>query len=372
MSESDELQLSGTLFGAIVDFVDRQKEKTTDALSHTCTPDCCPQALCLTYIASLELYAVASCEFLFVGGLYDPAMTWLQRAIFKTLPFWTVTLYWPSLSARISKWAATFIGNLEQSGDWSQRHPGREQLLGELAFQKTHQISIGLIHATSAHDYVFKFGERLSAEIRSVLGKTWVSKFQDPNATTLPCITKKQFLSIRRILKQHPAWNSHERMRLIPLLESEQQVLFRTRLSGCQFKSATCDFSPILELVQAMRAQIEKVGIFEKSQKAITKLPTRPPDKAFQAWQLRELVGISKQGEIADIMTKQGIPATQGQVSKWLKAVDEWRAAGGVMPEVGTLDGQPQSVDPDILDMGARQDGLTPRQRPRRDSDADE
>ena len=41
-------------------------------------------------------------------------------------------------------------------------------------------------------------------------------------------------------------------------------------------------------------------------------------------------------------------------------------------PERLTLSSEPQSVDPDILDMGARQDGLTPRQRPRRDPDADE
>jgi len=102
------------------------------------------------------------------------------------------------------------------------------------------------------------------------------------------------------------------------------------------------------------------------------KLPTRPPNKAFQAWQLRELLGISNQQEIANKMTEQGVPATQGQVSRWLAAVEEWRTAGGVMPELGSLNGKPQSVDPDVLDMGARQDGLTPRQRPRRDSDADE
>ena len=117
---------------------------------------------------------------------------------------------------------------------------------------------------------------------------------------------------------------------------------------------------------------VSKGAIVENTPKTAPKLPTRPPDKAFQAWQIRELVGISKQGEIADTMTKQGIPATQGQVSKWLAAVEKWRTAGGLMPEVGTLNGEPQSVDPDILDMGARQDGLTPRQRPRRDSDADE
>jgi hypothetical protein len=98
----------------------------------------------------------------------------------------------------------------------------------------------------------------------------------------------------------------------------------------------------------------------------------RPSDKAFQAWQIREFLNISNQEEIATKMTEQGFPATQGQVSKWLAAVEEWRTAGGLMPKVGTLNSEPQPVDPNILDMGARQDGLTPRQRPRRDSGADE
>jgi hypothetical protein len=104
----------------------------------------------------------------------------------------------------------------------------------------------------------------------------------------------------------------------------------------------------------------------------LRKLPTRPPGKAFQAWQIREGLSISNQAEIARIMVKQGVKASQGQVSKWLAAVESWRTAGGVMPKVGTFGGEPQSVDPAILDMGGRQDGLTKRQRPRRDPDADE
>jgi hypothetical protein len=63
----------------------------------------------------------------------------------------------------------------------------------------------------------------------------------------------------------------------------------------------------------------------------------RPPDKAFQAWQIRELLNISDQSEIAKKMDENGVKATQGQVSRWLKAVDEWRKAGGEIPQVGTL-----------------------------------
>jgi hypothetical protein len=98
---------------------------------------------------------------------------------------------------------------------------------------------------------------------------------------------------------------------------------------------------------------------------------TRPSDKAFQAWQIRELLNISDQTEIANKMVINGVKATQGQVSKWLKAVDGWRKGGGEIPQVGTLGDKPQSVAPDVLEMGARQDGRTARQRGRRDPDAD-
>ena len=109
----------------------------------------------------------------------------------------------------------------------------------------------------------------------------------------------------------------------------------------------------LIGTVDAMLSSATKAEPDEENNGKIKTPSTRPPGKAFQAWQIRELVGISKQGEIADTMTKQGVPATQGQVSKWLAAVEEWRTAGGLMPEVGTLNDKPQSVDPDILDLGA-------------------
>jgi hypothetical protein len=172
--------------------------------------------------------------------------------------------------------------------------------------------------------------------------------------------------------------------------------MLRMRIDGCRFKPATCDSSLMIEQLQAMLAGfahmrggltstfVESVGDDSADRKLLTSADSgtaasqaapvskRPPEKAFQAWQIRELVGISKQGDIAEMMTTRGVSATQGQVSKWLAAVEEWRRAGGLMPEVGDLDSEPQSVDPDILDMGARRDGRTPRQRDRRDSDADE
>ena len=107
----------------------------------------------------------------------------------------------------------------------------------------------------------------------------------------------------------------------------------------------------------------------ETARQSDTKLK-HPPDKAFRACFVRDILGESNQTRIAEIMTSEGIPANQSQVSRWLKAVDEYRAAGGIVPTPDELN-RPQAIDPDIIEMGARLDGLTPRQRPRRDSDAD-
>lgn len=97
----------------------------------------------------------------------------------------------------------------------------------------------------------------------------------------------------------------------------------------------------------------------------------RPAEKAFQAWRLRDLLGISDQTELAKRMIENGVPATQRQVSKWLSQVEQYLAAGNVLPPLPTPDKAPQSIDPDVIVMGARQDGRTPRQRAKRDPDAD-
>jgi len=103
-------------------------------------------------------------------------------------------------------------------------------------------------------------------------------------------------------------------------------------------------------------------------------ISARPPAIAFRAWYTRDLLAITqgepKQEQIAETMRTQGLRAQQGQVSKWLKAVKKYLAAGGILPAVDELDSI-DTVDPDVIDMGPRQDGRTPRQRLRRDPDAD-
>ena len=95
----------------------------------------------------------------------------------------------------------------------------------------------------------------------------------------------------------------------------------------------------------------------------------RPPENAFMVWRLRDLCGITNQTELAKKLREQGVSATQGTVSRWLKHVDRYLVAGNVLPQIDGLSSQPQSVDPNIIDMGQRQDRRAHRQRARRDSD---
>ena len=95
----------------------------------------------------------------------------------------------------------------------------------------------------------------------------------------------------------------------------------------------------------------------------------RPSENAFKAWRLRDLFGVNKQAELAAKMTEDGVPADQGTVSRWLKDVREYMAAGGVLPELPKMD-KPAAIDPSKIDMGERQDGRTPHQRKRWDADS--
>lgn len=101
-------------------------------------------------------------------------------------------------------------------------------------------------------------------------------------------------------------------------------------------------------------------------------VPKRPADIAFMAWRLRDLKGYRSQAKIAEAMSKQlGRRVHQGEVSRWLKEVNEYFTAGGVFPDLPGVHGRPQSVDPVVIDMGRRRDGRTPHQRKQRDPDAD-
>ena len=90
-----------------------------------------------------------------------------------------------------------------------------------------------------------------------------------------------------------------------------------------------------------------------------------PSDKAIRAYRLSVVKG-GKQGQIATELR-----TNQGQVSRWIKDVKVWIKAGNVLPDLEVLK-KPQSIDPTVIDMGARSDGRTPRQREKRSDDSDD
>jgi hypothetical protein len=96
----------------------------------------------------------------------------------------------------------------------------------------------------------------------------------------------------------------------------------------------------------------------------------KEPDKeAFSAYRVHKLLG-KNQTETAEMLTREFCRSiNQGQVSRWCKAVRKWIAAGGLMPSEPMTKPTVSSVDPNVLDMGKRADGRTPRQRERRDDE---
>lgn len=97
----------------------------------------------------------------------------------------------------------------------------------------------------------------------------------------------------------------------------------------------------------------------------------RPPERAFKAWRLRDLTGITNQTAIAEKMTELGDPCNQGQVSRWLGEVKAYLKAGGVLPEIPAAKRE-TAIDPAVIEMGARQDGRSPHQREKKSADSED
>lgn len=109
----------------------------------------------------------------------------------------------------------------------------------------------------------------------------------------------------------------------------------------------------------------------DKPKKPLPKMPDR---EAWAAYYLRQCGDGLKQEQIAQRLSKRGTEMSQATVSRKLAAVDAFLAAGGREPTPEELAAAPDprqavTMDPAILDIGGRQDGLTPRQRDRFDDD---
>lgn len=92
--------------------------------------------------------------------------------------------------------------------------------------------------------------------------------------------------------------------------------------------------------------------------------PLNEPSKEdFAAYRLY-VVAQMKQGRVAKELTAEfHKPFDQGGVSRRVKRVRAFLKAGGVMPELEQGNASVASVDPAVIEMGARQDGQTCRQR---------
>jgi hypothetical protein len=77
------------------------------------------------------------------------------------------------------------------------------------------------------------------------------------------------------------------------------------------------------------------------------------------------------QKEIARKYTaKTGIPMDQGTISRYLATVRAWVDAGNVLPAIQEPPPRlGQSVDPNVIDMGANREGRTKRQRGKPDDE---
>ena len=117
------------------------------------------------------------------------------------------------------------------------------------------------------------------------------------------------------------------------------------------------------EIWQDTKARLRALAIAPKQIPGQeTKQPKYPKPVAWQAYRIRE-AGIEKQEEIAKaLMQHTGKTASQGYVSKLLSSVDDYLVHGGVAPSEEEF-AKMVTMDPAVIDMGARSDNRTPRQR---------
>lgn len=93
-----------------------------------------------------------------------------------------------------------------------------------------------------------------------------------------------------------------------------------------------------------------------------------PSLNAFAAYRAHRLLG-KTQTNIAEELSSSQRAVSQGQASRWVTQVAEWVEAGNVLPDFQPPTTKPTAIDPAVIDMGERQDGLTKRQRKKRKAD---
>ena len=100
----------------------------------------------------------------------------------------------------------------------------------------------------------------------------------------------------------------------------------------------------------------------------------KPPNKRdWTAYQLVTMMAMNQE-DAANLMVRRGMKTTQGGVSKSKSKCDKWIKAGGFMPEefrlaINMVNGKATPVNPAVIEMGERTDGLTKHQREKQAND---
>jgi hypothetical protein len=118
-----------------------------------------------------------------------------------------------------------------------------------------------------------------------------------------------------------------------------------------------------LRLGRELASYTQRVKAAANDKKGARKLKS-PTAEAFRVWFLHATTG-KTQVEVAELYQQlDGNPMTQGQVSRMLQQVNTWLEQGNELPSnVAFPMRKPRPVDPSVIDMGAHQEGRTPRQR---------
>jgi len=125
---------------------------------------------------------------------------------------------------------------------------------------------------------------------------------------------------------------------------------------------------PIRDMLErAYQARDEMIKLLGGEGGDVSKSKSAPSKEMIVAYRLKFILGAKTQKEIAAKLSQEfGRRINQGTVSNWLRDVEAWIKAGNVLPDIPGLTGEPPSIDPRVIGMGARRDGLTPRQRAKR------
>ncbi len=100
-----------------------------------------------------------------------------------------------------------------------------------------------------------------------------------------------------------------------------------------------------------------------QSEAAVARLSKRkePHARAFLAYRLHRFSGM-RQNDIGGQFGK-----SQKTISTWIKRVREWCEAGNPLPDSEAVSRKIRALDPAVLELGARIEGRTPRQRHKAD-----